>query len=79
METIYEIIATEDKYNNLSAFASTKEKAEIYLLSLGFIKITDTLTESEEYQTWIKEFKGNFFCTSSTEIMTVKPYKKFIV
>jgi hypothetical protein len=28
METIYEIVALEDRYNNYNAFASTKEKAE---------------------------------------------------
>jgi hypothetical protein len=78
METIYEIVALEDRYNNYNAFASTKEKAEKYLSELGFVKITDTLTESEEYQTWIKEFKGNFFFAPNTEIMTVKPYNKFI-
>jgi len=78
METIYEIVALEDRDNHYNAFASTKEKAEKYLSELGFVKITDTLTVSEEYQTWIKDFKGDFFFAPRTEIMTVLPYNKFI-
>lgn len=78
MKTIYEIVAVEEKNSSINAMSDTKEKAENYLSEKGFEKITDTLTENEEYQTWVKKFEKTAFFEANTIFVTVKPYQNFI-
>lgn len=78
MKTIYEIVAIEEENSTINAMAATKEKAENYLIEKGFEKITDTLTENEEYQTWVKKFEKTAFFEASAIVVTVKPYSNFI-
>ena len=83
MKTIFEIsaidISTNKAIESINCFASSKEKAELYLTAQGFEKITDTKTESEEYQTYIKKIESTFAFVENQMIYAfVKPYDKFI-